>query len=93
VSHKDKLRTNPVTQAYRDNHDAIFGPRKPLTPEEREAAAKSRAERHGMEAASGRKDAQWYVDNEQRVSADPDYAKKMMPSRVYDRQFKEIFGK
>ncbi|MBC8159543.1 MAG: hypothetical protein H8E94_09465 [Alphaproteobacteria bacterium] len=93
MSHRDKLRTAPTTKAYRDNHAAIFGPPKKLTPEEREAAAKSRAERHGIEAVEGRKDAQWYVDNEQRVSADPNYQKKPMPSLDYDRQFKEIFKK
>jgi hypothetical protein len=49
--------------------------------------------RHAKEAAEGKKDAQWYLDNERRVPQDPNYQKKPGPSKAYDENYGRIFGK
>ena len=63
---------------YKDNHAAIFGKAKGATGQDEEKVAKLRQDRHNKEAEDGKKDAQYYLDNERRVSADPEFK----PSRI-----------
>jgi len=93
MRHVDKLKTSAATQAYRDNHERIFG--KPtgtggLDDSRLEAL---RRERHKREVADGRKDAQYYLDNEVRVSQDPNFIPKLKNTVEYRHGWTRIFGK
>jgi|TARA_R110000822_G_scaffold193045_1_gene331616 hypothetical protein len=89
--HKDKFRTVPTSKAYKDNYADIFGKDNPVQPTNVEKAAENSRYKHAMDAAAGKKDAQWYLDNEQRVSSDPNYQKKPMTNNLYRGEYDRIF--
>lgn len=91
--HKDKFRTAPTSKAYKDNYANIFGKNNPVKPTDPERALANSKYKHAKDAAEGKKDAQWYVDNEQRVSQDPEYKKKPGLSKAYDENYDRIFRK
>ena len=58
-----------------------------------EVSRKLRLERHKNEVRLGKKDAQYYVDNEVRISADPNWQPKMEVSEAYKDGWNRIFNK
>lgn len=93
--HQDKFRSAPPSKVYKDNHNDIFGPptgAPKLTKAERDKQELDRKAKHAQDALDGKKDAQWYLDNEQRVSQDPEYQKKPGLSRDYNNGYARIFG-
>ena len=95
-AHKDKFRTGVSSKAYRDGHKKIFGERLERRAETEAEIKKREANRkyaHAKEAEDGKKDAQWYVDNERRVPMDPNFKpRKRFPSKVYSEGHKRVFG-
>jgi hypothetical protein len=91
--HRDKFRSAPPTDEYKQNHERIFGPPKGTKGMDKEKLARMRAEHHMREAATGKKDAQYYLDNEQRVPMSPDYNYAPLPNNQYRENWGEIFGK
>jgi hypothetical protein len=94
--HKDKLRTPFPTDDYRQNHHNIFGPptgNGKQTKAELEKSAKSRAQSHAQQVKDGKKDAQYYVDHEVRISSDPNYQPPPLPNDAFRENFDRIFGK
>lgn len=91
--HEDRLKTGPATRDYRDNHKRIFGSAKGAGDVSEEESRKLRLERHKNEIRSGKKDAQYYVDHEVRISADPNWQPKMENSREYKDGWDRIFNK
>jgi hypothetical protein len=92
-AHKDTFRSKPSDPLYRSRHTDIFGPKKPtkaLTPAEEKKLAKAKLEVHKQQVRDGKKDAQYYLDNEVRVSANPNFT----PSRVHadDEVYKANFA-
>lgn len=91
--HEDKLKTPPANSTYRDNHQRIFGDPKGSEGIDEEVSRKLRLERHKNEVRLGKKDAQYYVDNEVRISADPNWQPKMEVSEAYKDGWNRIFNK
>ena len=94
--HKDTFRSKIPTKKYKDNHEAIFGkatgaPK--LTKAQKEAQERSRKDSHARDAAAGKKDADYYLQNEQRVSADPNYQKKPTVNENYRKNYEKLYGK
>jgi len=96
MMHEDKFKTAPVTEGYRKGYERIFGKRV-----ERRSETKAETERrelnskahHAQEAADGKKDAQWYMDHEQRVSQDPNFKPRNRPfTKEYSAGHERIFG-
>jgi len=92
VSHKDKFRSHVPDKAYRDNHAAIFGKPKGSKGLNTAKQAELRQDHHNKQAEDGKKPADWYLNNERRVPADPDYVKKPGLSKSYDKGHAHIFG-
>jgi len=94
-AHKDKFRTGVASKAYSEGHRRIFGDnmeRREETAAEIERREASRRYAHAKEAEDGKKDAQWYVDNERRVSQDPDFKpRNRFPSKAYSEGYRLIF--
>ena len=96
ATHKDTFRSKAPTKKYRDNHDRIFGPATgtgTLTQAEIERRDDSRKHTHALQAERGERDADWYMDNERRVPADPDYVKKPYNSQNYRDNYDKVFKK
>ena len=91
-AHKDKFRSAPTSKAYKDNHDAIFGPAKGAEGMDEEKLAEHRRDHHNKLAEDGKKPADWYLSNERRVSQNPDYAPQRLPTAQYKARHKDIFG-
>jgi hypothetical protein len=95
--HQDRFRTGPPNKAYSEGHERIFGKRLERckeTKEEEERRERNRKAQHAQEAADGKKDAQYYIDNEQRVSSNPDFKPRNMgPSKEYEDGWERIYGK
>ena len=94
TSHQDKVRSKAPTKRYRDNHDAIFGPptgNRGATAKERKRMADSRKATHAKLAEDGKKPADWYIQNERRVSSNPDYVAQRGPSDAYRANYAAIF--
>ena len=95
-AHKDKSKTGVSSKAYSEGHRRIFGERlerRAETEVEIEKREASRKYAHAKEAEDGKKDAQWYVDNERRVSQDPNFKpRKRFFSKAYNEGHKRIFG-
>jgi hypothetical protein len=93
-SHKDRGRTPPSTEAYRKNIQGIDwswiqGKSKFLDPEKQEQLRK---DFHAREAEDGKKDAQWYLDNERRVPMQPGEYRGGPNSEAYREGLERIFG-
>ena len=91
--HTDKLKTSPTSVQYRANHNRIFGKAKGAGSVDEEVSRKQRLERHKNEVRLGKKDAQYYVDHEVRISADPNWQPKMQTSEEYKEGWDRIFNK
>ena len=95
-AHKDKFKTGVSSKAYSEGHKRIFGERLERLEETKAEIEKREANRkyaHAKEAEDGKKDAQWYVDNERRVPQDPNFKpRKRFPSKVYSEGHKRVFG-
>ncbi len=91
-AHKDKFRTAPSTKAYRNNHAAIFGPAKGSKGLDADHQEALRRDHHAKEAEDGKKDAQWYLDNERRVASNPDHVSRKPNSPSYKDGHSRIFG-
>ena len=95
-AHKDKFKTKVPSKAYSEGHKKIFGERlerRKETAVEIERREASRRYAHAKEAEDGKKDAQWYVDNERRVPQDPNFKpRKRFPSKTYSEGHRKIFG-
>ena len=95
-AHKDKSKTGVSSKAYSEGHRRIFGERlerREETAAEIERREASRRYAHAKEAEDGKKDAQWYMDNERRVSQDPNFKpRKRFFSKAYNEGHKRVFG-
>lgn len=94
-SHKDRHRAPGLSPQGKANHETIFGPAKGAgvrTPEEEEEYEASRRHHHAKLAEDGRKDPQWYLDNERRIPQDASYVKKPVTSKAYRDGWDRIFG-
>ena len=80
--------------SYQKNHSRIFGEHRSskLTPAQIENNRRMARERHNKLAADGKKDAQYYLDNEQRVSSNPNYQPFKPPSPEYLENWDNIYG-
>ena len=95
TSHVDTGRAPALSEQGKKNHLKIFGPpkgAKKRTPEEEEAYDISRKNYHAKLAEDGKKDAQWYLDNERRVPQNPDYQKKPEVTEAYREGWDRVFG-
>jgi hypothetical protein len=91
-SHVDRGRTPPASEAYKKNiQDIDWGPlkEKKLDPEKQEQLRK---DFHAREAEDGKKDAQWYLDNERRVPMQPDAYRHPPNNKAYRDGLARIFG-
>jgi len=93
VSHVDKLRTDPATKEYRDNHERIFGPPKGAGKVDEATRRRMRAEHHNKLVADGKKDAQYYLDHEVRVAQNPNFIAQPDITEEYRLGWDEIIGK
>jgi len=91
--HVDKSKTGPANIEYRKNHERIFGKAKGRGDMTEEESRKLRQERHKNDVRLGKKDAQYYLDNEVRISADPNWQPKMQNSEEYKEGWNRIFNK
>ena len=95
-AHKDKSKTGVPSKAYSEGYKRIFGERQERREEtaaEIERREANRKYAHAKEAEDGKKDAQWYMDNERRVSQDPNFKpRKRFLSKVYNEGYKRVFG-
>jgi len=93
--HQDKFRTGPPNKAYSEGHARIFGKRverRPETKEETKRREANRRNQHAIEARDGKKDAQYYLQHEQRVAQDPNFKASPAPSKVYCDGYNKVFG-
>jgi len=94
--HKNKFKTGVSSKAYSEGHKRIFGERLERRGETEAEIEKREANRkyaHAKEAEDGKKDAQWYVDNERRVPQDPNFKpRKRFFSKAYNEGHKRVFG-
>tara|TARA_R110000824_G_scaffold39657_2_gene119693 strand:+ start:2364 stop:2663 length:300 start_codon:yes stop_codon:yes gene_type:complete len=95
-AHKDKFKTGVSSKAYSKGHKRIFGERlerRAETGAEIEKREANRKYAHAKEAEDGKKDAQWYIDHEQRVSQDPNFQPRNRPfTKEYSAGHERIFG-
>lgn len=92
-SHVDKFKTPPANHAYRTNHEHIFGTAKGAGDQDQELQERLRRDHHKRQVADGKKDAQYYLDHEVRVSSNPNYQPKPQNSEEYKDGWDRIFNK
>jgi hypothetical protein len=89
-------KNNKDRAAYVEGHKRIFGERTERRKETTEEVARRalNAKRyHAKLAADGKKDAQYYLDHEQRVSQDPNFKASPQNTEEYKAGYAAIFGK
>lgn len=74
---------------YKKNHKKIFGTAKGSKPSKKQDGL--RLERHKREITSGRKDEQYYLDHEVRVSANPNHRPPPTITKEYKTGWNRIF--
>jgi hypothetical protein len=92
VSHVDRGRTGSATKKYRENHERIYGPPRGAGKVDEAKQRRMRAERHNREVADGKKDAQYYIDHEVRVSSNPNFKPSPPLSKAYNKGWDEIYS-
>ena len=82
------------SKIYRDNLQTIDWSwiKTKSKPMDAETKEQLRRDFHAREAEDGKKDAQWYLDNERRVAMRADEYRHRPNSAVFKRRWEEIFG-